>query len=435
VIEIGSFPLDQCPAHSRGSITLDSGHSASPWDCWSYYPDPPRLILQCDSRTGITTLRSAHGEQQRWQDPVEALDWLGRQSTEALVGGPPFKGGWIGYLSYDLGRLFETLPRIAADDLGLPLFSFTYHDRVIAVNRGAGTAHDCRIGSPTLEGSIPLPSAYSTSGAPPTSTFSRTTYEAAVSRAIDYIRAGDVFQVNLSQRFTGGLPKPPRELYDTLLARYPAWFGAYLDYGDHALLCNSPELFLRITPEACGRSILTRPIKGTRPRGQGFAEQLQHSAKDQAELNMIIDLQRNDLGRICRVGSVQVTEPRVIETHPTVLHGAATITGDLRPDVTLVDLLRATFPGGSITGAPKIRAMQIIEELEPIRRGPYCGAIGYLSADGHMQFNIAIRTMIAMGDSVHVSVGGGIVADSVPAAEYDETLLKAKAMFAVLSSK
>jgi para-aminobenzoate synthetase component 1 len=160
--------------------------------------------------------------------------------------------------------------------------------------------------------------------------------------------------------------------------------------------------------------------------------ELRDSIKDQAELNMIIDLERNDLGRVCEIGSVKVTELRPIEAHPTVYHGVATIEGILRPDVNFVDLLRATFPGGSVTGAPKIRAMEIIEELEPVRRGPYCGAIGYLAADGSMEFNIAIRTMIVKDGLVHIPVGGGIVADSDPTAEYEETLVKARAMFAAL---
>ncbi len=158
-------------------------------------------------------------------------------------------------------------------------------------------------------------------------------------------------------------------------------------------------------------------------------EELTASAKDQAELNMIVDLERNDLGRVCKIGSVKVTETRSIEEHPTVLHGVATIEGVLRDDATFADLLRATFPGGSITGAPKIRAMQIIDELETVRRGAYCGAVGYLDADGTMQFNVAIRTMLIKGGMAHIPVGGGIVADSDPEAEYEETLVKAKAMF------
>jgi anthranilate/para-aminobenzoate synthase component I len=161
-------------------------------------------------------------------------------------------------------------------------------------------------------------------------------------------------------------------------------------------------------------------------------EELSRSEKDRAELTMIVDLQRNDLGRICEIGSVRVTEPRVIEAHPTVYHGVATVEGILRPGVGFVDILRAVFPCGSITGCPKIRAMQVIDELEPVRRGPYCGAIGWIGADGSMEFNVAIRTMVVTDGLVHVPVGGGIVADSDPAAEYEETLVKATAMLAAL---
>jgi para-aminobenzoate synthetase component 1 len=219
-----------------------------------------------------------------------------------------------------------------------------------------------------------------------------------------------------------------------LLESAPARYGGYLDFGDFALLCNSPELFLRVAriPVSGRREVITRPIKGTRPRTPGMEAELRDSAKDAAELNMIIDLERNDLGRVCEIGSVRVTEPRTIEAHPTVYHGVATIEGVQRNDVGLVDLLRATFPGGSITGAPKIRAMQIIDELEPVRRGPYCGAIGYLAGDGRIELNVAIRTMIVKGQSVYIPVGGGIVADSDPAAEYSETLVKARAMLDAL---
>jgi anthranilate/para-aminobenzoate synthase component I len=206
-----------------------------------------------------------------------------------------------------------------------------------------------------------------------------------------------------------------------------------LDFGDFALICNSPELFFRVTVLPDGRrKITTRPIKGTRPRLPGMEAALRDSIKDQAELNMIVDLERNDLGRICEIGSVKVTEPRTIESHPTVYHGVATIEGTLRADVRFVDILRAMFPGGSVTGAPKIRAMEIIEELEPVRRGPYCGAIGYIDTDGSMEFNIAIRTMIAKDGLIHIPVGGGIVADSDPAAEYEETMVKAQAMLAAV---
>ncbi|MEA2735885.1 MAG: para-aminobenzoate synthetase component, partial [Humisphaera sp.] len=325
-------------------------------------------------------------------------------------------------LSYDLGRWFETLPTRAADDLKVPLFTFTLHDPAAADGPWAEKRNEPR--ATALTGGKRTLS----------SNFSRDAYIAAVERAIDYIAAGDVFQVNLSQRFTAALTEDPARIYERLQKQSPAMFGAYLDHLDYALICNSPELFLRVDGESASgrRRVTTRPIKGTRATGEGMARQLRDSEKDQAELNMIIDLERNDLGRVCEIGSVRVTQPRVVEAHPTVLHTTATIEGLLRDDVTFVDLLRATFPGGSVTGAPKIRAMEIIEELEPHRRGPYCGAIGYLAGDGRIEFNVAIRTMIVRDGLIHIPVGGGIVADSDPALEYEETLVKARAMFQAL---
>lgn len=363
----------------------------------------PRYSLRCDAAGREVTASAGERVFKRWTDPLAALDWMSTQF--------PIKDGrWIGHLNYDLGRLFEPLPSPPADDLQVPLFHFHY----------------C---TPTWERSNHPEPLHKTSDAPLTSGFSRERYEAAVGRVIDYIRAGDTFQVNLAQRFTAGLRDQPADVYYRLSRDYMAEYGAFLNYDDYAIISNSPELFVQVDAD---RRIVTRPIKGTRPLGDGMEAALRGSLKDQAELNMIVDLERNDLGRVCEIGSVRVTEPRTIERHPTVYHGVATIEGTLRPEVTFVDLLRATFPGGSITGAPKIRAMQIIDELEPVRRGPYCGAIGYLAGDGSMQFNVAIRTMTIKDGLVHVPVGGGIVADSDPAAEYDETLVKAKAMFDAL---
>ena len=213
--------------------------------------------------------------------------------------------------------------------------------------------------------------------------------------------------------------------------------AALLDFGDFALVCNSPELFLRVTPQPDGtRRVVTRPIKGTRPNGPGLtdamAAELLASEKDAAELNMIVDLERNDLGRVCLPGTVRVTRSRAVEAHPTVVHGVATVEGTLRPGVTLPDLLAATFPGGSITGAPKVRAMQVIDELEPTRRGPYCGAIGWVGTDGALELNVAIRTIVCKHGLAHLGVGGGIVADSDPDAEYAETWTKAAAMLDAL---
>jgi len=394
-------------------IRLDS---SLPDARWTHAPGPPVMWLTCDAGTLRSTLR-AHGGRviREWDDPLTALAWMSDMSDI-----PDTRARWIGYLSYDLGRLFERLPTRAQDELRLPLFSFTMHygfaDPPAYVLRALPISTGLQ---PTIQ-----------------SNFTRPAYHAAVARCIDYIAAGDVFQVNLSQRFSVGMSATPAQVYARLVEHTPAWYGALLQYPDHALVCNSPETFLRVVPQPDGRrTVITRPIKGTRPRLPGMENALRDSIKDQAELNMIVDLERNDLGRVCEIGSVRVTRPREIETHPTVYHGAATVEGTLRPGVGFVDLLRATFPGGSITGAPKIRAMEIIDELEPSRRGPYCGAIGYLEPDGAMEFNIAIRTMIIKEGIAHIPVGGGIVADSNPADEYEETLVKARAMLAALGVK
>jgi para-aminobenzoate synthetase component 1 len=395
-------------------------HSSLPADQakgWNFRSTRPQLILCCDSQTKLTTLTAGSKIEQTWTDPLAALQWMTTQSL------PTSTARWLGYLSYDVGRLFESIATIATDDLCLPLFCFALMEEKMVPDpvfshpggsekkTGSGTISGFQIDA--LRSTLPRPM-----------------YLQHVGRAIEYIAAGDIFQVNLSQRFTVPLTISPGQVWQNLLSRTSAAYGALIDLGDHAIVCNSPELFLHVTPD---RRIITRPIKGTRPVKPGMYEQLLHSQKDQAELNMIVDLERNDLGRICELGSVRVTQPRSIETHPTVHHGVATIEGKLKPDVNFVDLLRATFPGGSITGAPKIRAMQIIETLEPVRRGPYCGAIGFIAGDGSMQFNIAIRTIVIKDNQAHIAVGGGIVADSVPLEEYEETLTKAAALFSALN--
>ncbi|MEM6393077.1 MAG: anthranilate synthase component I family protein [Planctomycetota bacterium] len=263
-------------------------------------------------------------------------------------------------------------------------------------------------------------------------------HRAAVAAALDYIAAGDIFQVNLAQRFTADCQGSPRDLLVRLARTHPAWYAAHLELPcaksdpQRTLVSASPELFLELNDKG---HVTTRPIKGTRP-ADAPADQLRDSLKDQAELNMIVDLLRNDLGRVARFGSVRVSQPRTIESHPTVHHAVATVNAQLRPGLGLVDLLRATFPGGSITGAPKIRAMQIIDELEPVRRGPYCGAVGLIDGP-NAWLNITIRTALIEQDpmkrgTLDFSVGGGIVADSDPAAEQQECLDKAAALLDVL---
>jgi para-aminobenzoate synthetase component 1 len=345
--------------------------------------------------------------------------------------------GWhgyaIGYFGYDLKNEIERLPARATDDLGLPDCWFGFYENVTVSEVGRDRrARRCvdeshgRPGGPSL----------------PTSNFTRDSYRAMILRAKEYIAAGDVYQVNLSQRFQCDVNASPADAYLALRATNPAPYCAYLDIGDAQILSSSPECFLNIHD----RHVITRPIKGTIPRERDPKELL-CSPKDNAELLMITDLERNDLGKVCEFGSVAVRELKRVETYATVHHLVATVEGTLRGGVSHVDCVRACFPGGSITGAPKIRAMEIIDELEPHARGVYCGAIGYFGPNRESHFNIAIRTMVyqsrgsgfqrrPVADTIRshdrptgrltFHAGGGIVADSKPDAEYDETLAKAR---------
>jgi len=347
-------------------------------------------------------------------------------------------GLWIGYLSYDVARWVDALPGHAVDDRGWPIIELGYCPGYLVYD-GAGErwfAHGryARGDLPALMGQVDHEATFD--AGTPRSVFERRDYETAIGQVLDYIAAGDVFQVNLAQRFTapfhGDYPRAQRAFYRQLAAASPAWYGAYLELGDGRVVAStSPELFLDVDDTG---HVTTRPIKGTRPASV-HTDVLRRSDKDTAELNMIVDLMRNDLGRVCSYGSIDVPSSRVIESHPTIHHGVATVTGRLHPGKDLVHLLRATMPGGSVTGAPKVRAMQIIDELEPVRRGPYCGCIGLLSPTSCC-LNIAIRTVLLDGDRQRAdfSVGGGIVADSDPAAEYDETMDKAAAMLEALGA-
>jgi para-aminobenzoate synthetase component 1 len=258
----------------------------------------------------------------------------------------------------------------------------------------------------------------------------RAEFEAGVVRAKEYIAAGDIYQVNLAQKFRTPFAGNAYRLFEHLLARSPAPGGAFLDFGDVRILSASPELFLRVR----GRHVTTRPIKGTRPRDRDplrdeqLAFELQTDPKELAELIMITDLERNDLGRICEYGSVTVTRLAQLERFPQVFHLVSTVEGLLRPEIDALEAVRACIPGGSITGAPKKRACEIIAELEPCARGIYTGLIGYFDASGDATFSLAIRTMVQEGDGLHFSTGSGITAGSVPALEYEETLHKASGL-------
>ncbi|HEU0011490.1 MAG TPA: aminodeoxychorismate synthase component I, partial [Verrucomicrobiae bacterium] len=266
------------------------------------------------------------------------------------------------------------------------------------------------------------------------STFSRDAFLGAVSRAQRYIRAGDIYQANLAQRLAAPVTCHGWDFFQRLSAVSPAPFSAFVDCGDFQIASSSPEMFLRLS----GPHITTRPIKGTRPRSADptrdaqLTYELQTSPKEMAELVMITDLLRNDLGRVCEFGSVQVPELVRLERYPQVQHLVSTVEGRLRAGVTHFEAFAKCFPGGSITGAPKIRAMEIIDELEPVTRGPYTGCVGYLGFNRESQLNIAIRTAVCRPEAIYFHVGAGIVADSVPEAEYDETMAKAGGFLAAL---
>jgi len=376
----------------------------------------------------------------------------------------PFTCGAVGYFAYDLCHYIEKLPDTTIDDIEFPEMCFSFYDTIIAVDHlenrcfllsvninqnsqkstakrvdhvlkmirdGSSTPYEeeSRFNGSRIKRKI-------------ISNFSKENYLRAVERAKQYINAGDIYQVNLSQRFQTQIEASPYEIYKRLRKINPASFSSYLKFDNKYVISSSPERFLSLQnrPGSGGmvRKIQTMPIKGTRPRGKDedtnkkMQEELLSSKKDDAELAMIVDLERNDLGRVCNYNTVKVTEKKKLEGHPTVYHLVATVEGELHSRYDAIDLLKATFPGGSITGAPKVRAMQIIDELEPNKRSVYTGAMGYLSFNGNMDLNIAIRTFLVKDDHIFFQVGGGIVADSNPEDEYQETLHKARALIDTL---
>jgi para-aminobenzoate synthetase component 1 len=389
------------------------------------------------------------------QEPLAHLRGLMSRYRTQSRGDIPFTGGAVGYFGYEFGARGEGVHASSPDELDIPDAQFGFHDGIIACERSSGKTFV--IANPVANrsagvivekfGTAVRAAVNSPADATGRSRFDRApadalvsnltreAYLARVARVKEYIAAGDVYQVNFAQRFEVATTDDPYLIYQRLRTLSPAPFGAYLDVGGFQILSSSPELFLRLDRQ--GRAV-TRPIKGTRPRGRTDAEdkllaaELSASEKDHAELLMIVDLERNDLGRVCRYGSIRVDERYRIEAHPTVFHLVSTISGQLRDDADVFDCLRSMLPGGSITGAPKIRAMQIIDELESCRRHVYTGSLGYLGFDGTCDLNIAIRTILCREGRASYHVGGGIVADSDPEAEYQETLAKGRAMRAAL---
>jgi para-aminobenzoate synthetase component 1 len=371
---------------------------------------------------------------------------LARLSRAAIDDGPPFIGGLVGYLSYDLGRRFERLPSLAVDDQSFPELRLALYDWAICWDRREGRAWLCgravdgdggrldRRLSEVEERLADPPPSPSRAFVPRELTFrsglDRPAYESRVEAIRTAIADGHVYQANLTRRLETPFDTDPWPLYRRLRTGDPALFSAYLDLGNgRAILSATPEPFLSV--DRLG-TVATDPIKGTRPRGRSREEdralacELLTSAKDRAENVMIVDVLRNDLGRVCRPGSVRVPRLCRLERTTTVQHLVTTVTGRLRPGTDAFDLLASSFPGGSITGAPKIRAMELLEALEPVRRGPYSGAIGWIGPDGQLQTSIAIRTFVADGSRLTLHVGGGITWGSDPGAEWEETVAKAR---------
>jgi para-aminobenzoate synthetase component 1 len=449
-------------AEERYSFFLDSGMVSEKLGRYSFLGCEPFLVLRSKGTT-CEVEREGHIERSTG-DPFDLLRELLQQfSCPPRPGLPPLPGGAVGYLAYDLRHFMETLPATARDDVPLPDLVLGFYDVVLILDHLTQQAWLASTGFPaqgaarlrrarqrlrewqhrfaTLTACPPHLPPPSPPSSPPTlsSNFTRQAYEEAIRRAQEYIAAGDIYQVNLSQRLCADLTVPPWTLYRRLRTLNPAPFAAYLNLGEAVVASASPERFLRY--QALTRRMQTRPIKGTRPRGAtpeadaALAQELLQSEKDHAEHLMIVDLERNDLGRVAEVGSVHVSEYAILECFPTVFHLTSTVEGVLAPPYDRIDLLRATFPGGSITGAPKIRSMEIIDELEPTQRGIYTGSIGYFGCTGDMDLSIVIRTFVLYKGRAYFQVGGGVVADSSPAGEYQETLDKAQALWQALSGQ
>ena len=445
-----------------------SRHSILAWD--------PLVVVAL--RGGEATIaRVADGEERierrAVRDPFDFLRTIAPAgAVQRGAPGVPFSGGAIGYLGYGLRRAVERLPAAPRDPLGQPDAWFGLYDRalvfdhrekrVVLVSTGLGASGEREREGRAAAGIADMRRAMSgragvgsgatdrvpvrtpaagpgREGARRTARLrtDRTSYLAAVARALEYIAAGDLYQVNLSHRIECPFDGDPAELFADLARRNPAPFAAYLDAGDFQVVSASPERFVALS----GSRVSSSPIKGTRPRGSTpeedlrLSRELSASPKDRAENVMIADLVRNDLGRVCETGSVRVERLCSLESFATVHHLVSSVSGGLRPDADRMDLLKALFPGGSMTGAPKVRAMEIIDELEGEERGIYAGGIGYLSLDGGMDFNIVIRTLVCAGGLAHLRVGGAVVADSQPEQEHRETLDKARALLDALEAR
>ncbi|MGC3874241.1 aminodeoxychorismate synthase component I [Halomonas sp. GXIMD04776] len=411
-----------------GAVLLDSGSPEAPGGRYDILSSDPRAILEIDQNGNI----NCDGDLTLPLSPFAAqqalLDCLDLETPDSKL---PFLGGLIGYWGYDLGHQMEGLQRRSNEATALPrsrlgLYDWALiHDHrhqeawLVATAERREQVQEWLASDPIATTPFVLSSPFS-------GEIDRVGYGQRFRDVQGYLQAGDCYQINLTQRFSAGYQGDPWQAYRLLRQATPTPFAGYMAWQDKAVMSLSPERFLRVQD----RQVETRPIKGTRPRGdtaaadKALADELVQSAKDRAENVMIVDLLRNDLGRVCRPGSVQVPQLCQLESYANVHHLVSVVTGELDRGQTPLNLLAAAFPGGSITGAPKVRAMQIIDELEPSQRSVYCGSLGYVDIRGNMDTSIAIRTVLADEGRLHLWGGGGLVADSQEEAEYRETLDK-----------
>ncbi len=448
-------------ASEPNSFILSSGyHAGSGWQ-YSFAGTRPFLVFRSKGKEVEITFGSL--KKKIVGNPFDILkEILAKYKNASTSSFPLFPGVAVGYFGYGLSSHIEELPITAVDDLALPDCYLCFYDTLITFDQpkrkirlfSSGLSEEKTISSEEVKEKLHQAKARALSAStiggqagrnintsslkkPPSiiSNFHKEDYLQAIVRAKDYIARGDIYQINLSQRLMMKAGILPFELYRRLCIVNPSPFASFLNFEGISVVGSSPERFLRLK----NREVETCPMKGTRPRGKSAQEdkklekELLYSEKEKAELVMIVDLERNDLGRVCEYGSVRVKELRNIEKYATVFQTTATIVGILREDKDAIDLLRASFPGGSVTGAPKVRAMELIDELEPTQRSVYTGAVGYISFTGEVDLSIAIRTFLIKDERAYFQVGGGIVADSEPEAEYEETLTKAKALIQALT--
>lgn len=432
--------------HLPYSLLLDSADIGHPTGRYSFIVSHPIETIEAKDR--IVTLTNWHAQEKREGDPFKILQerlnhWI--PETETIRSMPPFQGGAAGFFGYDLARGIESLPGTAKPNRDMPDMAVGIYDQVMTFDHKKNQAwmithaknyHDARKKQDYILGMISYPPELEHYHRIPLrwrANLEEIPYKDSVQKIIDYIKAGDIFQANMTQRFDADLPRDfdAYTHYLHLRSVNPAPFAAFMNCGAGLKISStSPERFLSVKD----RMVETRPIKGTIARSEDkktdetLQSELRESEKDHAENTMIVDLLRNDLSKVCLANSIEVSDLCALESFASVHHLVSTVRGKLKANKTPIDLLKACFPGGSITGAPKIRAMQIIEELEPTRRGPYCGAMGYIGFDGTMDSSILIRTLVYEGARVSLQAGGGIVVDSDPEQEYQESLIKASAL-------